>query len=109
MFSFEIDCPNEGLGRVMGALNSYGIYTESRNGPVVRFPKPVCLEYPDPRRRILDHPVRAGNHFFHLFETMWMLAGSDLVLPLDIYNSGMKQYSDDGIRFAAAYGHRWRQ
>lgn len=109
MFTFEIDCPNEGLGRVMTALNSEGIRTDSRNGPVIRFPKPVCLEYPDPRRRWLDHPVRAGNHFFHLFETLWMLAGSDLVAPLDPYNSGMKQYSDDGVRFAAAYGHRWRK
>lgn len=108
MFVFEINDPNEGLGRVMRALNQYGIRSDSRNGPVIRFPQPACLEYPDPRRRILDHPIRAANHFFHLFETMWMFAGLDTVAPLDLYNSGMKQYSDDGIRFAAAYGHRWR-
>lgn len=108
MFVFQINCPNEGLGRVLRSLDQYGIKTDSRNGPVIRFPEPVCLEYPDPRRRILDSPIRDANHTFHFFETMWMFAGLDTVAPLDLYNSGMKQYSDDGVRFAAAYGHRWR-
>lgn len=108
MFVFSIDCPNEGLGRVLRSLDQYGIKTDSRNGPVLRFPEPVCLEYPNPRRRILDSPIRDANHVFHFFETMWMFAGLDTVAPLDLFNSGMKQYSDDGIRFAAAYGHRWR-
>jgi hypothetical protein len=108
MFVFEINDPAEGLGRVMRNLKKYGITSNSRNGPVIRFPQPVCLEYPDPRRRVLDHPLRDANHFFHLFETIWMLAGLNTVAPLDPYNSGMKQYSDDGIRFAAAYGDRWR-
>lgn len=109
MFVFDIDCPNSGLGDVMMSLEKYGIRTDSRNGPVIRFPEPVCLQYKNPRRRLLDHPVRAANHFFHLFETMWMLAGSNLVEPLNLYNSGMKQYSDDGVTFAAPYGYRWRK
>lgn len=108
MFVFSINCPNEGLGRVLRSLDQYGIRSHSRNGPVIRFPEPVCLEYPDPRRRILDSPIRDANHVFHFFETMWMFAGLDTVAPLDLYNSGMKQYSDDGIRFEAAYGFRWR-
>jgi thymidylate synthase-like protein len=109
MYEFDIDCPNEGLGRVMRALKEHGIKTESRNGPVIRFPEPVSLQYHDPQRRILDNPIRDANPFFHLFETMWMLAGHDKVAPLEIYNSGMKQYSDDGIIFAAPYGYRWRK
>lgn len=108
MYSFEVDCPNEGLGRVMQALKEDGITSDSRNGPVIRFPKPVCLEYPNPRRRILDHPVRDANHFFHLIETIWMFAGLNTVAPLDLFNEQFKQYSDDGITFAAPYGHRWR-
>jgi hypothetical protein len=39
---------------------------------------------------------------------MWMLAGLQTVEPLNLYNSGMKQYSDNGITFDAAYGYRWR-
>jgi hypothetical protein len=108
MFVLDIDCPNEGLGRVMRNLKQYGISTDSRNGPVIRFPEPVCLQYHNPRRRVLNSPVRDANPFFHYFETMWMLAGLDTVAPLDIYNSGMKQYSDDGVKFAAPYGYRWR-
>jgi hypothetical protein len=108
MYSFEIDCPNEGLGRVMQALRTDGIITDSRNGPVIRFPKPVCLEYSNPRRRVLDHPVRDANHFFHLIETMWMFAGLNTVAPLDLFNEQFKQYSDDGKTFAAPYGFRWR-
>jgi hypothetical protein len=108
MYSFEIDCPNEGLGRVMQALKSEGITSDSRNGPVIRFPKPVCLEYLNPRRRIMDSPIRDANHFFHLMETMWMFGGMNTVAPLDLFNSGFKQYSDDGVTFAAPYGYRWR-
>ena len=109
MFEFDIDCPNKGLGRVMKALKEHGIETSSRNGPVRRFPEPVCLQYHDPQRRLLDNPIRDANPFFHLFETMWMFAGHNKVAPLDVYNSGMKQYSDDGITFAAPYGYRWRK
>ena len=109
MYSFSIDCPNKGLGEVISVLQTEGIRTDSRNGPVVRFPKPVCLEYENPRRRLLTSSIRDANHFFHLFETLWMLAGLDTVAPLDLYNSGMKQYSDDGIKFAAPYGYRLRK
>lgn len=109
MYTFRIEDPNVGLGTVLDALHTEGMITDSRNGPVSRFPKPVCLEYPNPRRRILDHPIRAANHFFHLFETLWMFAGLDTVAPLDLYNTGMKQYSDDGVTFAAPYGYRWRK
>ena len=109
MYHFTIDDPNAGFGAVMEKLAAEGIKTDSRNGPVIRFPKPVCLEYVDPRRRIIDHPIRDANHFFHLFETMWMFAGLQSVEPLNLYNNGMKNYSDDGVNFAAAYGHRWRK
>jgi hypothetical protein len=108
MYSFEINDPNEGLGRVMQVLKQEGIRSDSRNGPVIRFPKPVCLEYHDPRRRILDHPVRDANHFFHLMETMWMFGGMNTVAPLDLFNEQFKNYSDDGVTYAAPYGFRWR-
>ncbi len=108
MFVIPIDDPNVGLGDVMQNLKHSGITSDSRNGPVIRFPRPCTLWYKNPRRRILDHPIRDANHFFHLFESIWMFAGLNTVKPLNLYNSGMKQYSDDGVTFAAAYGHRWR-
>lgn len=109
MYVFKIDDPNVGFGEVLNSLADEGITSESRNGPVIRFPRPVTLHYTNPRRRILDHPIRDANHFFHLFETIWMFAGLRTVAPLDLFNSGMKQYSDDGVNFEAAYGFRWRK
>jgi len=37
-----------------------------------------------------------------------MLAGRNDIAALDLYNSGMKSYSDDGETFNGAYGYRWR-
>lgn len=109
MYVFNIEDPNEGLAQVIRALKTEGITDESRNGPVVRFQRPVCLHYVDPRRRLLSSPVRDGNVVFHLFETMWMFAGMCELQPLLLYNPGMAQYSDDERNLrGTAYGHRWR-
>jgi thymidylate synthase len=109
MFVFCIEDPNAGLRSVLEELKRTGIEQPSRNGPVVRFPRPVCLEYPNPCQRLLTSPVRDANPVFHLFESMWMLAGMQELEPLLLYNSGMSQYSDDGkVLRGTAYGHRWR-
>src|SRR6478609_1738 len=109
MFHFVIGDPNIGLSQVLEGLRSDGISEESRNGPVLRFPRPVCLEYPMPQERLVTSAIRDANPFFHLFETMWMFAGVNEIEPLLKYNSGMAQYSDDGKTLrGTAYGHRWR-
>lgn len=109
MHVFEISEPNEGLRTVLRALKSEGLRQDSRNGPVLRFPRPVCLHYTTPQRRLVTSPVRDANPFFHLFETMWMFAGMSEIRPLLTYNPGMAQYSDDGTNLrGTAYGHRWR-
>lgn len=109
MHGFRIDDPNKGLYTVTSTLLEHGVRQDSRNGPVLRFPEPVVLAYPDPQRRILDWEVRDANPFFHHFEAMWMLAGRDDVAPLEFFNSQIKQYSDDGVILrGTAYGKRWR-
>lgn len=110
MFHFEIKDPNEGLGTVLESLLKNGIHQDSRNGPVLRFPKPVCLEYVTPQNRVMTSPIRDANPFFHLFETMWMFAGMNELAPLLLFNEQIAQYSDDGkILRGTAYGHRWRE
>lgn len=42
-------------------------------------------------------------------EAIWMLAGRRDVKWIGEFNSGFKQFSDDGDVFNAAYGHRWRK
>lgn len=90
-------------------LKETGELRDSRNGPTLEIDRPVAVTYQFPQERVLFSAERDANPFFHLFESMWMLAGRDDVAFLDQYNSLMKQYSDDGLGFNAAYGHRLRK
>ena len=84
------------------------IRTDSRNGPVLQIPEPVIITYEKPKERVLLNKARDANPFFHLYESMWMLAGRNDVAPLAYYASNMKNYSDDGRTLNGAYGYRWR-
>lgn len=84
------------------------IKTPSRNGPVLQIPEPVIITYTNPRERVLFNRARDCNPFFHLYESLWMLAGRNDVAPLKYYASKIDQFSDDGETFNGAYGYRWR-
>jgi len=81
---------------------------DSRNGPVVQFHSPVGTSYSDPEERVLTWAWRDANPFFHLLESVWMLAGrADVAFPAR-YVERMRTYSDDGEVLHGAYGRRWR-
>jgi thymidylate synthase len=80
----------------------------SRNGPVIQVTEPVLLTYERPRERVLFNESRDCNIFFHLYESLWMLAGREDVRALEYYLPRMREYSDDGKVFNGAYGNRWR-
>ncbi len=82
--------------------------SDSRNGRVMKFKEPVLTTILKPTERVLFHPERDANPIFHLMESVWMLAGRADVEFLSLFNSTIKQYSDDGVYFNAAYGHRMR-
>lgn len=82
--------------------------TKSRNGNVLSFIEPVTLTYDYPTQRVLFNVARDANPFFHLYESLWMLAGREDVAPLAYYASKISQYSDDGKIFNGAYGARWK-
>lgn len=85
------------------------VRNQTRNGPVLRIDEPVMVTYSHPRERVLLNPARDANPFFHLYESLWMLAGRDDVSPLAYYSSQIgKIASDDGKTFNGAYGYRWR-
>lgn len=84
------------------------IETPSRNGPVMQIPEPIIITYTHPRERVLFNQARDCNPFFHLFESLWMLAGRNDVAPLQYYASKIGDFSDDGKTFNGAYGYRWR-
>jgi thymidylate synthase len=89
-------------------LREKGIARPSRNGPTLEIMEPVSVTYRNSEERTLFDKQRDSNPFFSLFESLWMLAGRNDVAVLDEYNKGMKQYSDDGEGFNAAYGQRLR-
>jgi len=94
----------------MRMLRTHGEREETRNGPAMVMPVPVTSVYEFPKQRVLFDVGRAANPFFHLFESLWMLAGRDDVAALNFY------ITDFGTRFAeknggvhGAYGYRWRK
>jgi len=88
-------------------LKTSGIKSDSRNGPVLRSPGPVITHYKRPEERILWLHERDANPFFHLMESIWMLAGRNDLEFLEIFNSNMKNYAEPAGYFHGAYGKRW--
>lgn len=91
------------------AMRMHGQHEESRNGPVLAIPEPVCLELLNPRRRVVFDEARDANPFYHVMEAIWMFAGERDVTWLTQFNSGVGRYCDEGMtHWHGAYGYRWR-
>ena len=98
----------DALPKAVKYLLDFGVEEETRNGPVLAARSPVCIRYYSPKQHVLVNPVRDANPFFHLMESMWMLAGRDDGAFLDNY---VKNFSKDfgvGGIIPDAYGYRWR-
>lgn len=82
----------------------------SRAGEVLVINEPVLITYQNPWERVLFNPVRDANPFFHLYESLWMLAGRRDIAPLNYYSSNYSKFVQDGDSPNAngAYGYRWR-
>lgn len=80
----------------------------SRNGIVRQIDQPVIITYLSPLRRVLTNEYRDANPFFHVVESLWMLAGRNDLAALQRYVSTFDQFSDDGETLNGAYGYRWR-
>lgn len=89
-------------------LALFGEQRTSRNGEVLVMPTPTTTRYRWPRERVIFHPDRDANPFFHFIEALWMLAGRNDVGFLMPYVQRMLDYSDDGKTLHGAYGYRWR-
>lgn len=61
----------------------------------------VDLRYPV----VMNH-IRKLNFAFMAAEAYWILTGDDTVAGIAPYNSHIAQFSDDGMKFAGAYGPR---
>lgn len=100
---------SEALAQGLHWLRNAGISQESRVGEVIVAPAPVLTVYSRPLNRVLFSPIRDANPFFHVFESLWMLAGRNDLPWLTQFNSKFSAYSDDGgLTQPGAYGYRWR-
>lgn len=109
MISFRCVNAHEALPVLLDYLRREGVARPSRYGDVLQIPEPVSVEFLEPTQRVLFHPWRDANPFLHFYESLWMLAGREDVEPVARYAKRMREFSDDGKKFNAAYGHRWRE
>lgn len=108
MITIEARNVNDALWSGANIIRQYGVQSETRNGPVLVLPGPVSTFYTCPQERVLFNEVRDANPFFHLVESLWMIAGRNDLKALTPYVADFGRYSDDGKTVPGAYGHRWR-
>lgn len=99
---------NYALAQGVTHIHRFGVREPSRAGDVLRELQPVTTVYESPMERVCFHPWRDANPFFHLIESLWMIAGRDKLSDLTKYVSTFGQFSDDGETVPGAYGKRWR-
>lgn len=100
---------SEALSNGLHQLRVQGIKQPSRVGDVLVSPMPVMTVYKNPMNRVLFSPMRDANPFFHVMESLWMLAGRNDLPWLTQFNKRFAAYSDDGGKTQpGAYGYRWR-
>lgn len=100
--------PNQAFPATVRLLDQAGVLLPSRNGDCLEYPEPVTVTFTHPQERVLTHPARRINPFLHFFEPLWMLSGRHEISFLCSIVERFREFSDDGLTFAAAYGHRMR-
>lgn len=100
---------SEALLEGLFLLKVDGVITESRVGRVVRARGPVITTYERPDERVLTSPIRDANPFFHLYESIWMMAGRDDAASVTRYAAHMATFANEEGFMTGAYGYRWRQ
>lgn len=100
---------NWALEEGLNHLKLCGVQVASRNGPVLVAPGPVITTYKHPDERVLFSSLRDCNPFFHLLESIWMLAGRNDTASLKPLVPRMQEFSDDQKTLNGAYGYRWRE
>jgi thymidylate synthase len=105
----KVENVNEAAQEIFHAFKHNSVRAHSRNGEVYRLLGVSSITYEYPRQRVLFWPERDANPFFHLMESIWILAGrGDVEFPA-LFNSNIHKYSDDGVVFNSAYGTRMRK
>ena len=109
MYVINAENVNDALDQGLRLMAAEGVAVPSRNGMTLELPAPVTTVYKNPAQRVLVSSARDANPFFHLMESLWILAGRDDVKFLSEFNKRMVDFSDDRTVFNAPYGYRLRK
>lgn len=100
---------NDAYVKGLSLLQDEGVRESSRAGDVIVMGSPVTTVYEKSYQRVLFNEKRDANPFFHLMESVWMLAGSNNGKWLDRYVSDFSsRYAEEDGKINGAYGYRWR-
>jgi hypothetical protein len=99
---------HQALPKAVWLMKQHGRPRQSRNGAVLVAPWPVTTAYQRPCERMVFWPQRDANPAFHVYESLWMLAGRNDLAPLLRYVKDFGRFSDNGLTLYGAYGYRWR-
>ena len=106
--TMSVDKFNDGYFELHKFLVQNGEKIQSRNGNTIEILN-FKTEINNPLSRCIGGKNRNINIFFLLAEAMWIWAGRRDVKFLNIFNSKISEFSDDGVYFHAPYGWRLRQ
>lgn len=109
IFVQNVQNVNTALYNGLHLLEKYGVKEMSRNGPVLVLPEPIITVTSHPCERVLFHPARDANPFFHLMESLWMLGGANNVGFPAYFNAGFSRFAESDGKVWGAYGFRWRK
>lgn len=100
---------NENYFNSIDRIRCIGNDEDSRNGKVLVAPWPIMTVTDRPTERVLFCPNRDANPFFHFFECLWMMSGSNDGKWLDRFVGDFSsRYGEDDGTIHGAYGARWR-
>jgi thymidylate synthase len=100
---------NDAYEKAVYRMQDYGVREDSRNGPVIVSTAPVTTIYNRPTERVLFNTARRANPFFHFFECLWMMRGTDDAKWLDQFVGDFSsRYAEENGKMFGAYGYRWR-
>jgi thymidylate synthase len=107
-------CPDEALFKGLTLLTNEGLTQSTRAGDALVMPCPVMTVNENPLQRVSFNPRRNANPFFHLMESLWMLAGRNDITWLDQFVGDFSSRFGDsdgagGLIMHGAYGFRWRK
>lgn len=111
MLVIEASGVNDAYEEAVELMAEFGEWQDSRNGRVRVSTRPVTTVYYNPRERVLLNECRDANPFFHFFECLWMLSGSNEGAFLDrfVRDFSSRYAEPESGRIWGAYGHRWRR